>query len=394
MPPTRRLALADRFGEVFRDAPQASWIVDPNNLRILDANRCAEEFSGYSKQELLARTLPDLVQPWDAEKFLAALSAGHFSSPEMRGIPALRRQGNPLEVDLLISRSAFAKSGVLVVAFADASARIRLEEELRQAQKMESVGMLAGGIAHDFNNLLTIISGYSHMLAGELKHDSKNRSAAEQIIKASDRAAALTRQLLSFSRRQVTQARVLDLNVLVHGMTPMLRRLIGEHIDVRIVPGSELSRVHADPGQIEQIIMNLVVNARDAMPSGGKLLIETRNIELTEPYIHRHMEVRPGHYVLLAVTDTGIGMDKSTRERVFEPFFTTKESGHGTGLGLSMVLGIVKRSGGAVDVYSEPGHGTTVKVFLPKADRGRNTSPARAAAGAGPRMGDRAAGGG
>lgn len=343
-------------------------MVSAATLQVVSSNRRASEVFGFLPEEFSGRQFLDLVQPWDAVKFRYALAQSEFSSPELRGITAFQKDGRSLEVDLLIRATRSGGEDVLLVVLADAAPRIRLEEQLRQSQKMESVGMLAGGIAHDFNNLLTIISGYSHMLASSLSDDERNRSAAEQVIRASDRAAALTKQLLSFSRRQVAQNRVFDLNALVHGMTPMLNRIIGEHIRLRIAPGEALDRIHADAGQIEQVIMNLVVNARDAMPEGGILWIETQNCELDAEYAGRHMESRPGKYVMLAVTDTGIGMDEATRGKVFEPFFTTKESGHGTGLGLSMVYGIAKRCGGSVDVYSEPGKGTVVKLYFPRAE--------------------------
>jgi two-component system cell cycle sensor histidine kinase/response regulator CckA len=356
------------YRNLFRDSPEPAWVVEPATLRILETNARAEEFTGASQAQLVERTLLELVQPWDAEQFRAAIGGLNFDSPELRGITAFTRAGQSVEVDLLIRPTVFHGAEVWIVIFSDATPRVKLEEQLRQAQKMEAVGMLAGGIAHDFNNLLTIIAGYSHMLVASLANDPKNRSAAEQVIKASDRAAALTGQLLAFSRRQVLQPKVLNLATLVQGMTPMLRRIIGEHIDLRILPTEESGLINADSGQVEQVIMNLVVNARDAMPVGGTLLIETRTMAMNEPCVGRHTEIRPGHYVLLAVTDTGVGMDEKTREKVFEPFFTTKESGQGTGLGLSMVMGIVKRAGGGVDVYSEQGHGTTVKIYFPKAD--------------------------
>ncbi len=343
-------------------------MVDTATLQITDSNRKASETFGFQPEELHGKPFFELIQPWDVEKFRLALAQSNFSSPELRGITAFQKDGKVVEVDLLIRAVRLEGGEALLVVLADAAPRIRLEEQLRQAQKMESVGMLAGGIAHDFNNLLTIISGYSHMLVSSLADDERNRSAAEQVIRASDRAAALTKQLLSFSRRQVAQNRVFDLNALVHGMTPMLHRIIGEHIRLRIAPGEALGRIHADAGQIEQVIMNLVVNARDAMPEGGTLWIETQNRELDAQYVGRHMEARPGNYVMLAVTDTGIGMDEATRGKVFEPFFTTKESGQGTGLGLSMVYGIAKRCGGSVDVYSEPGKGTVVKLYFPRAE--------------------------
>jgi len=340
-------------------------IIDARTLCFTGWNRKAEAVFGCAERLNLA--LLERIQPWNTDRFLEALAARLFDSPELRGVTGFTKEGKALQLDLIVSESS-GNSHVLVVLFADASNRLRLEEQLRQAQKMESVGMLAGGIAHDFNNLLTIISGYSHMLAASLEEDDRNRFAAEQVIKASDRAAALTKQLLSFSRRQVAANKVLDLNAVVLGMEPMLNRIIGEHIRLRIASGAGLGRIHADPSQIEQIIMNLVVNARDAMPNGGTLWVETANAELDAQYIKRHLEARPGHYVMLAVTDSGVGMDSATREKIFEPFFTTKEDGRGTGLGLSTVYGIAKRCGGAIDVYSEPGKGTAVKVYLPKAE--------------------------
>ena len=357
----------DSYHTVFLSHPEPAWLVDPERFTILEANARALEAGGYSASELEGRPLTEMVQGWDPAKFIKAIQDGDFQSPELRGVTSFTHGGKAIEVDLVIGHGMRGGKDVLIVVLADAAPRLRLEEQLRQAQKMETIGMLAGGIAHDFNNLLTIISGYSHMLAAGLAGDERNQSAAEQIIKASDRAAALTSQLLAFSRRQVTQVKTLDLNALVKGMAPMLRRLIGEHINLRIVAGPELGGVHADAGQVEQVIMNLVVNARDAMAEGGKLIIETQNAELDGAFLSKHMEVRPGPYVMLSVTDTGIGMDAATREKVFEPFFTTKVQGQGTGLGLSMVYGIVKRGGGAVNVYSEPGHGTTVKVFFPRA---------------------------
>jgi nitrogen-specific signal transduction histidine kinase/ActR/RegA family two-component response regulator len=251
----------------------------------------------------------------------------------------------------------------------DITGRRQLEDQLRQAQKMEAVGMLAGGVAHDFNNLLTIITGYSQLILNNLRPNDPNRHSAEQIMKAGERAAALTKQLLAFSRRQVLQPRVIDLNKLVSGLTIMLQRLIGEDIDLRLVLQPELGTVSADPGQIEQVIMNLVVNARDAMPKGGVLTIETNHVPLDEHYTNRHISVKPGAYIMLAVSDNGGGMDSATQARLFEPFFTTKSAGRGTGLGLSTVFGIVKQSGGSVDVYSEVGRGTTVKVYLPRVDQ-------------------------
>jgi signal transduction histidine kinase/ActR/RegA family two-component response regulator len=242
------------------------------------------------------------------------------------------------------------------------------EQQLQQAQKLEAIGRLAGGISHDFNNLLTAIIGYSDLALKHIPEDSPIQHNLVEIRKASERASTLTRQLLAFSRKQVLQPRVLDLNALVSDLQRMLQRMIGEDIELRTTLKHDLLNVKADVGQLEQVIMNLVVNARDALPTGGKITIETANVDLDESYARKHISVAPGRYVMLAVSDNGIGMDEETQANMFEPFFTTKEAGKGTGLGLSMVYGIVKQSGGNIWVYSEPQHGTTIKIYLPIAD--------------------------
>ena len=247
-------------------------------------------------------------------------------------------------------------------------ARRKVEAQLQQAQKMEAVGLLAGGVAHDFNNLLAIITGYCGLILRDVDARDPQRPRVEQILDAAQRGAALTRQLLAFGRKQVLQPRVFDLNAVVLDTEKMLRRLIEESIQVTTVPGSRLGRVKADPGQIEQVIMNLAVNARDSMPRGGKLIIETADVDLDESYARSHPGVEAGRYVVLSVSDTGHGMDADTAARIFEPFFTTKDPGKGTGLGLATVYGIVKQSGGHISVYSEVAHGSTFKVLLPRSE--------------------------
>jgi PAS domain S-box-containing protein len=270
----------------------------------------------------------------------------------------------------------------LVGTIEDITERVALEEQLRQAQKMEAVGRLAGGVAHDFNNLLTVINGYGDLVIGLLPEDHPARDPVAQILRAGERAAALTRQLLAFSRQQLLTLRLLDLNAVVADLDKMLRRLIGEDVELVCLTDPRLGPVKADPGQIEQVLLNLVVNARDAMPTGGRLTIETRRVELDEAYARTHPDARPGPHALVRVTDTGTGMDAATLARIWEPFYTTKGAGKGTGLGLAMVYGIVKQSEGHVAVTSEPGRGSTFRIYLPQAaDAGRSAKSNPGAAG-------------
>ncbi len=313
---------------------------------------------------------PDYWLEWDLASItklgifiVAGLLISLLSASRKRAAESLRQARDELERQVQERTAELARANEAWQL--EIAERKRLEEQLLQAQKMETIGRLAGGIAHDFNNLLTAIIGYSSILLRHCSQDHPLRAEIEEIEKAGQRAAALTSQLLSFSRKQVLQPRVVDLNSVVTNLERMLRRLIGEDVELVTVLKPELGRVRVDPGQIEQVIMNLAVNARDAMPAGGKLTIETDNVELDEHYAREHVSVRPGPYVMLAVSDTGCGMDKETQAHIFEPFFTTKERGKGTGLGLATVYGIVKQSGGNIWVYSEPGQGTTFKLYFP-----------------------------
>jgi PAS domain S-box-containing protein len=278
------------------------------------------------------------------------------------------KDGRILDISLTASRynDHEGKPAGMLVVLSDVTQRKVLEEQLRQSTKMEAIGQLAGGVAHDFNNILTAIMGYANLLSNELAQGEPGKEKLLQITRAAEKAADLTRQLLAFSRKQVLEVKVMRLNEVISDMERLLKRLIGEDIDLDTVFDPSAGRIQADPSQIQQILMNLAVNARDAMPGGGKLTIETANVFLDADYARAHAEVRPGEYVMFAVSDSGQGMDSQTLARVFEPFFTTKEKGVGTGLGLATVYGIVKQHQGHVNVYSEPGRGATFKVYFPR----------------------------
>ncbi len=329
-------------------------------------NHGAERMYGYTAAEMIGKSVLQLVPPERAEEvsnYLANAKAGESSRVETTRLTKDRRH---IEVALTVSpiRDRHGITvGVSTVA-RDITERKRLEEQLRQSQKMEAIGRLAGGVAHDFNNMLSVIVGYTYLIQSSAPKGDPVRGAADQVMNAAERASSLTRQLLAFSRKQVVQPEVVDLNSVLKGMEKMLPRLIGEDVELRTVEGTDLRQIKVDPGQMEQVIMNLVVNARDAMPEGGKLTVETTNVEFDE-HEGRNHGVIAGSYVMLAITDTGEGIDPETKTRIFEPFFTTKEPGKGTGLGLATVYSIVQQSGGRIWVYSEKGHGTTFKIYLP-----------------------------
>ncbi|MBZ0272744.1 PAS domain-containing protein [bacterium] len=364
-----------RFQELVNDLDDIVYSIDTAG-HLQYASPAIERIFGYPRESVVGRHFAEFVHPDDlpglARHFEATL-AGAVAAHEFRGIDAdgrirhLRSKGK-------VRMNGDRPAGVNGVV-SDITEQRVTEEQLRLSQRLEAVGRLAGGIAHDFNNLLSVIVNYSVFAIEQLRAGDPVRADIEEILKSAERAAKLTTQLLAFSRKQVMAPEVLNLNTVVEGVEGMLRRILGEDIDIVARLAADLGNVEADPGQIEQVLMNLAVNSRDAMPAGGKLTIETANVEFDDSYADRHVSVRPGSFVMLAVTDTGTGMDIETQSHIFEPFFTTKTDGKGTGLGLAMVYGIVKQSGGNIWVYSEPDCGATFKVYLPRVEK--TTSPVK-----------------
>src|SRR6266705_1669182 len=357
--------------------------------RFLSVNAALVRMLGYdSADEVLKLDMARDVYADPAER-QRLLDRDTYSDREYDDVEAewKRRDGRYLTVQLSVRavRDAAGRVQYYETIVRDVSEQRRLQQQLVQAQKMEAVGRLAGGVAHDFNNLLTVIISYSDLVLADLPRDDPKWDDIDQIRKAGEAAAALTSQLLAFSRQQVLQPRVLDMNAVVATTQKLLERLIGEDVKLVTVLAPDLGKVKVDPGQLEQVIMNLAVNARDATPNGGRLANETANVEMDEAYVRGHPLARSGRYVMLAVSDTGIGMDEATKARIFEPFFTTKEPGKGTGLGLATVYGIVQQSGGFIWVYSEPGHGTTFKIYLPQVEASAQGRAASAAPGDLPR---------
>jgi len=353
---------------LFERNPNPLCVYDAETLAFLAVNEAAVRLYGYSRAEFLEMTLKDLRPPDDGPR---PQSQSTISGEGLVGAGEWRhrkKDGTAIVVEITRHALTFAGRPAALAMAHDLTQRRSLESQLLQSQKMEAVGQLAGGIAHDFNNLLTAIFGSSDLLLEDLSVDDQRRSDVEDIKQAAQRAAALTRQLLAFSRQQVLAPQVLDLSALIADLEKMLRRVIGEDVEFRTVLAPDLGAVRADPGQLEQVIVNLAVNARDAMPYGGKLTVETANVDLDEAYPQERGLVVPGRYAMLAVTDTGIGMDAHVKAHIFEPFFTTKEKGKGTGLGLATVYGIVKQSDGYIWVYSEPGRGTSFKIYLPRVE--------------------------
>jgi len=364
------------YKELFENNPNPMFVYDRDTLRFLAVNDVAVSHYGYSREEFFGMTIEQIRPPGDIP----------LMRKSVRGVPGkirrvgtwkhLRKEGGIIDVEITTHDLEFGGRPARLVLATDVTERIRaeaerdnLEKQLAEAQRMESIGRLAGGVAHDFNNLLVVILGHAELLLNRpAAADPALGDSLREIRKAGERAANLTRQLLAFGRKQVLEIKTIDLNRVIAEFEGMLSRLIRESIDVATHLAPDLDPVKADPFQIEQILLNLCINARDAMPAGGRLTVETTNVTLDEEYAKGHTGVLPGHYVMLAVSDTGSGMDAETVEKIFDPFYTTKEKGKGTGLGLSMVYGIVKQHGGNIWGYSEPGMGTTFKVYLPRVD--------------------------
>ncbi len=358
----------EKYRTLVQNANDAIFIIQDGVIKF--SNRKTEKLFGYSERELAAIPFSDHIHPADREK----VGDGNLEKPRQSDFPKppsfriRNKSGLEFWVELKSVDIEWDTKPATLNFASDITEQKKLEAQFLQAQKMEAVGRLAGGVAHDFNNLLTVINTNSQLALMDLKEWDPLREKFESIQTAGERAANLTRQLLAFSRRQIVEMKVISLNTILRDLEKMLRRLIGEDIILTSILDGNLGRVRADAGQIEQVIFNLVVNARDAMPKGGKLTIETANVNLDQEYTHAHMGVKPGPYVMLSVSDNGVGMEAEVRERIFEPFFTTKEKGRGTGLGLSTVYGIIKQTGGEISFYSEPGQGTTFKIYLPQVD--------------------------
>src|SRR6478609_3085908 len=366
------LALRDseeRYRRIVETTREGVWLLD-SATRATFVNERVVTLLGYPSDALLGASLLDFVHEGSRAQVRQLINPGRAEGASQIEACFVRSDGKEVWalLEATLSFEGPRHTGTLLMG-TDISQRRRLEEQLRQAQKMEAIGSLAGGIAHDFNNLLSVILGYAEIVLSELEPGDPLRADVQELNHASERARELTKQLLAFSRQQVLEPRTLNLNQVLAGMQHMLRRLLREDIELSVLTAQGLGRVFADAGQIEQIIMNLVVNARDAIPRVGQVTIETANVELDEDYAAIHHGVTPGRYVMLAVTDTGTGMDAATRDHIFEPFFTTKSRDQGTGLGLATVFGIVTQTGGHVWVYSEVGTGTTFKIYLPRTER-------------------------
>jgi PAS domain S-box-containing protein len=358
-----------RQGAILEAAHDAIITMD-SQLNIREFNQAAEQMFGYTRLHVLGRSVELLLPSGGRPQQIAALNEyvmagrGPFAGRQVELI-GLHRDGTEFPLELTVARVGIDNRAVLTGFLRDITARRALEEQLRQSQKLEAIGRLAGGVAHDFNNILMSIMGAADLLLMQIGLDHPARGEAEEIKQSVDRGAGLTRQLLAFSRRQAVRSRVFALGTIVRGMDTMLRRLIGPEIEFEIKCGPEPLMVLADSGQIEQVVLNLVVNARDAMPQGGRIIVGVEEVDVDDTEAATVVDGKAGRYARLSVSDTGTGIDEQTRAKLFEPFFTTKEQGKGTGLGLSIVYGIVKQSGGHITVESEAGRGATFLIFLP-----------------------------
>lgn len=354
---------------LFEYNPLPTWLYEIDTLRFMKVNQAATDLYGYSTEEFERMNILEIRPETQREKAIKYIKEIEADAEEHEFWLHQAKDGRTFEVEIISHELKYAGERVRLVVAQDISERRQLEGQLRQAQKMEAVGRLAGGVAHDFNNLLMVIKGHTELLLNALEPSEQITRKIEQIDRSADRATALTRQLLAFSRMQVLQPQIINLNSIVEEMGKLLPRLIGEDIELLIRTDEDLGTVRADASQMEQVIMNLAVNARDAMPNGGKLVIETANADLDHGYVTSHPLMKEGPYIQLVVTDSGTGMDAETQAHIFEPFFTTKEKGKGTGLGLATVYGIVKQSGGFIWVYSELEKGTSFKIYLPRLDQ-------------------------
>jgi len=368
-----------RYRGLLEAAPDAMVVVNGAGEIVL-LNLQAEKQFGYHRDELVGQPVKNIIPEGFAERLIAddlRSAADALAQQIGTGIELVgrRKDGTEFPIEIMLSPLESADGILVTAAIRNISVRKEAESQLLQAQKLESIGRLAGGIAHDFNNMLFVIHGYAELLTDDLASTNRARLdpdsallSVNAISQAAERAATLTAQLLAFSRQQVISPSVLDLNAAIDGLEPMVRQLIGENMRLVVKLDHDAGYIRSDAGQLDQILVNLVVNARDAMPDGGTVTIETENVLVDEPYAIAHFDVRPGPYVLLSVTDTGVGMDRVTREHIFEPFFTTKELGKGTGLGLATTYGIVRQAGGHIWVYSEPGIGSSFKLHFPRVD--------------------------
>ena len=365
-----------RYRRLFETAPDGILILDAVTGQVVDANPFMKDLLGYSQEEFLGRKLWEIgpFKGEDASK-IAFAQLQHADRIRYEGLPLETKDGRRVEVEFISSAYLVEQKWLIQCNLRDISERKRLERQLIEAQKAEVIGRLAGGVAHDFNNILAVILGYCDLTLKERGLERETKNHLEAIRLAAERAAGLTRQLLIFSRKQTVQPTVLDLNDVLKDLNKLLRRLIDENIEMTVVPGAQIGRVKADSGYVGQVLMNLVVNARDAMPNGGKLTIATHNVTLDQTYARAHPGAMAGDYIMLSVSDTGTGMADETKAHLFEAFFTTKPKGKGTGLGLATCQTIVQQSGGHIGVYTELGKGTTFQVYFPRVEQALEAPP-------------------